>query len=388
MHIKKRPVAAAGVAAAMAVALSACGGLSTSSTGSGGSGASVGSDGPWPTVKVGGVGVQADIPDISKFCGTKPIKVGYADGNNNNTWRKATIALFKAQAAKCSNITQVVVTDAQNNTQKAISDINSMVAQGVNVIVTFGDAGQALLPTVQKATAAGVAVVPIVSGIGGTPGKDYVDFVSENVETYGKNLADWTAKAMHGKGNLVMLGGVAGSAYSQTVYDGVKKAVAEHPGVHLLNADGYVATDWDVSKTQQVVAGLITKYGKIDGIVSDFGGGSVGGIRAFIAANKPLPVWAANDSNEFASLWYQYHKRYPSYQIATESSRNWVVQAALNKGLAAYNGIADTSPSTYNLEIIEDSTNPKMMPKYDKSLPADAILSSGLTTDQIKALYK
>jgi ribose transport system substrate-binding protein len=29
-----------------------------------------------------------------------------------------------------------------------------------------------------------------------------------------------------------------------------------------------------------------------------------------------------------------------------------------------------------------------MMPKYDKSLPADAILSSGLTTDQIKALYK
>ncbi|MFD8870610.1 substrate-binding domain-containing protein [Streptomyces sp. NPDC059590] len=385
MHIKKRAVAATSVAAATVMALSACGGLST---GTGGSDASGGSSSPWPTVKVGGVGVQSDIPDITKFCGTKPIKVGYADGNNNNTWRKATIALFKAQAAKCPNITQVMVTDAQNNTQKAISDINSMVAQGVNVIVTFGDAGQALLPTIQKATAAGVAVVPIVSDIGGTPGKDYVDFVSENVDTYGKTLADWTIKAMHKKGNLVMLGGVAGSAYSQAVYDGVKKAVAEHPGVRLLNSDGYVATDWDVSKTQQVVAGLITKYGKIDGIVSDFGGGSVGGIRAFIAANKPLPAWSANDSNEFASLWYQYHKRYPSYQIATESSRNWVVEAALNKGLAAYNGITDTEPSTYNLQIIEDSTNPKMMPKYDKSLPADAILSSGLTTEQIKALYK
>ncbi|MGW5693850.1 substrate-binding domain-containing protein [Streptomyces asiaticus] len=385
MHIKKRAVAAAGVAAATAMALSACGGLSTSAGGSGGSGDS---SSPWPTVKVGGVGVQSDILDITKFCGTKPIKVGYADGNENNTWRKTTIALFRAQAAKCPNITQVVVTDAQNNTQKAISDINSMVAQGVDVIVTFGDAGQALLPAIRKATAAGVAVVPIISSVGGTPGTDYVDFVSENVETYGKNLADWTIKTMHGKGNLLMLGGVAGSAYSRTVYDGVKKAVAEHPGVRLLNSSGYVATDWDVSKTQQVVAGLITKYGKIDGIVSDFGGGSVGGIRAFIAANKPLPVWSANDSNEFASLWYQYHKRYPSYQIATESSRNWVVKAALNKGLAAYNGITDTEPSTYNLQIIEDSTNPKMMPKCDKSLPADAIISSGLTTDQLKALYK
>ncbi|MFI9629886.1 substrate-binding domain-containing protein [Streptomyces sp. NPDC052042] len=386
MHVKKR-VAATSVAAAAAMALSACGGLSTGS-GSATGGGSGDSSSPWPTVKVGGVGVQSDIQDVTKFCGTKPIKVGYADGNANNTWRKATIALFRAQAAKCPNITQVMVTDAQNNTQKAISDINSMVAQGVNVIVTFGDAGQALLPAIQKANAAGVAVVPIVSSIGGTPGKDYVDFVSEDVEAYGKTLADWTIKTMKGKGNLVMLGGVAGSAYSQTVYDGVKKAVAEHPDIRLLNSDGYVATDWDVSKTQQVMAGLITKYGKIDGIVSDFGGGSVGGIRAFIAANKPLPVWAANDSNEFASLWYRYHKQYPSYQIATESSRNWVVQAALNKGLAAYNGIDESEPSTYNLQIIEDSTNPKMMPKYDKSLPADAILSSGLTTEQIKALYK
>ncbi|MEX0426450.1 substrate-binding domain-containing protein [Nocardioides sp. DS6] len=386
MRTKKRLLAAATAATATALGLSACsGGLSTTAAGtsSGGDGGS-----PWPTVKVGGVGIQSDIQDISKFCGTKPIKVGYADGNDNNTWRKATIALFRAEAAKCPNITQVVVTDAQNNSQKAISDINSMVAQGVDVIVTFADAGQALLPTIQKATAAGVAVVPIVSGIGGTPGKDYVDFVSEDVNTYGKNLADWTIKTMHDKGNLVMLGGVAGSAYSQAVYDGVKQAVAQHPGVKLLNTDGYIATDWDVSKTQQVMAGLITKYGKIDGIVSDFGGGSVGGIRAFIAANKPLPVWSANDSNEFACLWYQYHKRYPTYQIATESSRNWVVLAALHKGLAAYNGIENDEPSTYNLQIIEDSTNPKMMPTCDKSLPSDAILSSGLSVKEIKALYK
>ncbi|WP_051821271.1 substrate-binding domain-containing protein [Streptomyces sp. SCSIO 75703] len=386
MHVKKRRVAVSGVAVAAAMALGACGGLS-SGTGSadGGSG---GSAGPWPTVKVGGVGVQSDIRDVTEFCGTKPIKVGYADGNANNTWRKATIALFRAQAAKCSNITQVMVTDAQNNTQKAISDINSMVAQGVNVIVTFGDAGEALLPAIQKANAAGVAVVPIVSSVGGTPGEDYVDFVSEDVEAYGRTLAEWTIKTMNGKGNLVMLGGVAGSAYSRTVYEGVKKAVAEHPGVRLLNSDTYVATDWDVGKTQQVVAGLITKHGRIDGIVSDFGGGSVGGIRAFIAADKPLPVWAANDSNEFAGLWHRYHKRYPSYQIATESSRNWVVQAALNKGLAAYNGIAETQPSTYTLEIIEDSTDPDRMPRYDKSLPADAILSSGLTVDQLKELYE
>ncbi|MCI2956519.1 substrate-binding domain-containing protein [Agromyces atrinae] len=339
-------------------------------------------------ITVGTVGVQADIQDISAFCGDEDITVALADGFGGNSWRKITRALFEAEAAKCPNITKVIYTDAQGDTQKAISDINSLVAQGVDVIVTFVDGGEALLPTIQKATEAGVSVVPFVGSPGGEPGVDYVDFVSEDIATYGKNLAEWTIETMGGEGNLVMLGGIAGNSYSQAVYDGVIAAVEANPGVTLLNEDGPVATDWEPGKTQQVVAGLITKYGDIDGIVADYGGGSVGGIRAFEAAGKPLPVWSANDSNEFACLWYEYKDAQPTYQIATESSRNWVVVAALHKGLAATNGLPNDEPSTYNLEIIEDSTDPDKMPTCEPDLPADAILSSGLTVDQLTELFK
>ena len=168
---------------------------------------------------------------------------------------------------------------------------------------------------------------------------------------------------MGGEGSLVMLGGIAGNSYSQGVYDGVVRALEDYPGITLLNEDGPVSTDWEPGKTQQVVAGLITSYGDIDGIVSDYGGGSVGGIRAFQAAGKELPVWTANDSNEFACLWYEHGSEESKYQIATMSSRNWVVQAALNKALAAHNGIVSTDPSIFQLEIIEDSTDPNLMPR-------------------------
>lgn len=344
--------------------------------------------GPVDGQQVGVVGTQDQVQDISTFCGTKDITVALADGFGGNSWRKITRAMFEAEAAKCPNIKKVIYTDAQGDTLKAISDINSLVAQGVDVIVTFVDGGEALLPTIQKATAAGVKVVPFIGSPGGTPGADYVDFVAEDIKTYGSSLADWTIDAMGGKGNLVMLGGIAGNSYSQGVYDGVKAAVAEHPGITLLNQDGPVSTDWEPGKTQQVVAGLITKYGQIDGVVADYGGGSVGGIRAFIGANKPLPVWSANDSNEFACLWYEYKNSNPSFQIATESSRNWVVAVALHKGLAAANGILNTEPSTFDLQIIEDSRKPDMAPKCEKSLPSDAILSSGLTVEQLQALFK
>lgn len=390
LHLKKRALSAAGLALASGLSLTACGGggLASTDTSKDDAAGDGGTSSRWSSVTVGTTGTQDQIQDISKFCGDKPIKVGLADGFGGNSWRKITRALLEAEAAKCPNVTKVIYTDAQGDTQKAISDINSMVSQGVNVIVTFVDGGEALLPTIQKATAAGVAVVPFVGSPGGTPGKDYVDFVSEDVKTYGKNLAEWTIEKMGGKGNLIMLGGIAGNSYSQAVYDGVVEAVKAHAGVKLLDSDGPVSTDWEPGKTQQVVAGLITRYGTIDGIVADYGGGSVGGIRAFLAAGKPLPVWSANDSNEFACLWYQYHPSQPTYQIATESSRNWVVTAALHKGLAAYNKLPNTEPSTYNLQVIEDSTDPAKQPKCDKSLPPDAILSSGLSVDQLKELFR
>lgn len=384
MSTKRKTLAAAALIGALALTGCSTGSLSSDTAADTGTDTAQGSG----EVTVGTAGLQGDIQDISNFCGEEDLTVALADGFGGNSWRKITRAIFEEEAAKCDNITKVIYTDAQGDTQKAISDINSLVAQGVDVIVTFVDGGEALLPTIKKATEAGVKVVPFIGSPGGTPGTDYVDFVSEDINTYGKNLAQWTIDTMGGKGNLVMLGGIAGNSYSQAVFDGVMEAVEANPEITLLNEDGPVATDWEPGKTQQVVAGLITKYGDINGIVADYGGGSVGGIRAFEAAGKPFPVWSANDSNEFACLWYEYKDAQPTYQIATESSRNWVVAVALHKGLAAANGLPNDEPSTYNLEIIEDSTDPDKAPTCEAELPPDAILSSGLSVDSLKSLFE
>ncbi len=384
--IRRKVIRGAALLAVAGLALTGC--ASGGSDGGSGDGGGAGAGSVVPEgQELGRAGLQSEIVDITEYCGDEPIKVALADGFGGNSWRKITRAIFEDWAAKCDNITDIIYTDAQGDTQKAISDINSLVAQGVDVIVSFVDGGEALLPTIRQATEQGVSFVPFVGSPGGEPGVDYVDFVAEDIETYGEGLARWTMEQMGGEGNLVMLGGIAGNSYSQGVYDGVVRALDDYPNITLLNEDGPVSTDWEPGKTQQVVAGLITSYGDIDGIVSDYGGGSVGGIRAFQAAGKELPVWTANDSNEFACLWYEHGSEDSKYQIATMSSRNWVVQAALNKALAAHNGIISTDPSIFKLEIIEDSTDPDLMPQCEASLPADAILSSGLSVERLKELF-
>ena len=50
-------------------------------------------------------GTVADLQPMSKFCGTKPIKVALSDGWGGNYWRHITRAEFEDEASKCKNIT-------------------------------------------------------------------------------------------------------------------------------------------------------------------------------------------------------------------------------------------------------------------------------------------
>jgi len=339
-------------------------------------------------------GTVADLVDIAPFCGTEHIKVGMNDGFGGNSWRKITRAEAEDEASKCPNI-EFTYTDGQGDAQKTISDLQGLVAQDYKVIIGFADAADAMAPAYRDAMAAGVSIVPYIAPpTGATPGDGVTDWVREDGVAYGQSLAAWTIKAMGDKGNLVFLGGQPGNGYSQFVYDQVKAEAAKHPDVHLLNldpgiGDTFVVTNWEPGKTQEVVAGLLTQYPSIDGIVSDYGGGSVGGIRAFQAADRLIPPWAANDSNEFACLWANRDPKETKYQIGTVSSRNWISRVALRRALADYNGIQNPEPQIIKLDLSEDSTStdPALAPKCDPSLPPDAILSSQLSVDQLKALF-
>ena len=94
------------------------------------------------------------------WCGTKKITLALADGFGDNNWRKVTSGEAQNEAKKCPSVTKFVYTDGQGNTQKSISDIQGLTAQGVNAMVVFPDQGKAVLPAIRQAYKAGLVVVP------------------------------------------------------------------------------------------------------------------------------------------------------------------------------------------------------------------------------------
>ena len=323
--------------------------------------------------------------DITAVCGTEPITVALADGFGGNSWRRITRAEFEDEAAKCPNIEEVLYTDAQGDQQQANADINSLVAQGADAIVVYADFGEAELPAIRAAHDEGVAIVPYLADPGGTPGEDYVDFIDEDRDAIGKLWADWISEAV-GEGDIIFLGGIPGNPSSLGFIESLKKGLEAHPEISLLS-DAPVDTNWDAAEYQRVMAGLLTQYDNIDGIVTDYGLGSIGAMRAYVAANEPLPPIAALASgNENGCLWEELSASNPDFQFMSVDGTTRIVRVALGKAVAAAQGLDDPFPNIVPLFVYGDSLSDSP-PQCFPDLPPDADLSSSLTPEQLADLF-
>lgn len=324
--------------------------------------------------------------NIAPYCGTKPIRVALVDGYGGNTWRKTTLAELRDEASKCPNIKHVAYTNADGSEQTYNAAINSYTAQGYNIIIAFTDFGDASLPAYRSAFQAGVTIVPYLGRLDGQPGTDYAANVYQAATAQGEIMGEWLGKALHGKGNVLMLGGPAGAASSARFLTGFKEGIAKYPGLVLLDKN-YVVTNWNPAYAQQATSGLIAKYPKIDGIASDYGVTALAAIKAFQQAGLKVPAIATSASNNQLDC---------KYDAAVKAGTAWpylaldgttrIVRFALQRALAAYNHVPDSEPSGILPYVFADSTQ-NILPKCDPNAPPDADLSSSLSSAQLNALF-
>ena len=271
---RSRLIIGASALAAASLALAACS-SGGSSSGTGGTGGNTG----------GGTAASSKYP----WCGPKQASIALADGFGDNTWRELTRYSAVTIAAECPSVTKYVYANGEGNTQKAISDINSLVAQGITGIVDFPDAGKAMLPVLTKAYQAGTIVVPYRVDPGGTAGQNYNAYLSTDFTSAGVLWGQDVAKALNGQGNVVFLGGPPANSQSLEEYQGLQSVFKSYPGIHIIGQKPYNVTNWDPALTQQVMASLLSKYPKIDAVVSDFGTALAASFPQFTKAGRQIP---------------------------------------------------------------------------------------------------
>ena len=204
-----------------------------------------------------GLAGSAAYAETPSWCGPKKATIAFLDGFGGNSWRLITTASAKEEAQKCPSITGYEYADGQGNTQKAISDIKSMAAKGIDALVVFGDAGPAVLPALTSVFKAGKVVVPYRVDVGGEAGKNYTKFIGASFKNDGVNWGNWIKSILPNGGNLLFLSGPAGNSQGTDELEGLKSVLG--PEYKFINPAPFDVTNWDPALTQQVLTAEIAK---------------------------------------------------------------------------------------------------------------------------------
>lgn len=321
--------------------------------------------------------------NFSDYCGDKPVVVGILDGYGGNAWATGKSALVKQLAESCPNVTEVKYADAGGDVQKYIAAINSFVAQGVNVIETFDYMGEPTVPAFRNAQQRGVLVgnANALPGSGQVPG----DFTSVVVPDFDGNASQWVeflTKATDDKGRIAYVGGPAGNLFDAPQIEAIQKAIEEQgSGIELVNTDPLVGA-WDPATTQQVVAGLLQTDPDVDGIINSYTATGPAIVRAYEAADIPLPAMTGQSSSmELVCLAHDYADKGLKVQSLDGTPNLHAIDLA--KLLAAWSGMdaPELGPTdSYTTVTLADYINTEdgILPECDTSVPPGADFSEAM----------
>lgn len=149
------------------------------------------------------------------------IKIGLSQGTMNHPWRVAMVDRNKEYADKNLPDVEVIVTDGQNDSSKQVSDVESLIAQGINVLLISPLTEDALTPAVADAIAAGIRVVTMDRKVN----TEVTSHVGAENRPIGVMAGKFLVEKLGSKGNVIELQGTGGASATVDRHNGFDEAL-------------------------------------------------------------------------------------------------------------------------------------------------------------------
>ena len=203
-----------------------------------------------------------------------------------NDWSQAQIAGLKEQFGKMG-IDIIAVTDAGFKPEKQVADIETVLAQKPNIIVSIPTDPVATAEAYRKAAEQGVKLVfmdNVPKGL--TAGKDYVSVVSADNYGNGVAAAHLMAKALKGKGKIGLVFHAADFFVTRQRLDGFKNTIQEnYPDIKIVGEQGIGGPDF-TGDADKAASALLTSNRDLNAIWAVWDVPAEGVISAARAAGK------------------------------------------------------------------------------------------------------
>ncbi|MBE3599566.1 MAG: ABC transporter substrate-binding protein [Limnochordaceae bacterium] len=233
-----------------------------------------------------------------------PYTVAISNGFVGSEWRiqmvESAKKVFDEYKSKGLVKGDLYVNHAGPDVTAQIAQIRNMINRGFDVIIINPNSQTALNPVIEEAADRGIVVIVVDQEV---TSPKAVNVVIDQAE-WARISARWLAEKLQGKGNIVVINGLAGHPANEDRWRGAREVFGRYPGIKILTM---THANWDQATGQQVMSNLLATYPNIDGVwVQD--GMAEGALRAVLASGRKLPLMSGEARVGYMRLWDQLKK--------------------------------------------------------------------------------
>ncbi|MHA3980183.1 ABC transporter substrate-binding protein [Halovulum sp. GXIMD14794] len=235
-------------------------------------------------LSISGGALAQDMPKLEQ---KERYKVGFSQMESNNPWRIAETKSFHDTAESCG--WDLIATDAAGSAAKQVADVDSMIAQGIDVLFLPPREEKPLIPAVMKAKAAGIptflvdrSVDPAVA----QAGTHYIAFLGSDFIEQGNRAAEWLIENFEGdKGVIVELEGTTGSSPANDRKKGFDDRILQDDRFEIVASQ---SGDFARDLGRQVMETLLQAHPDVNVVYAHNDEMAIGAIQALeLAGRKP-----------------------------------------------------------------------------------------------------
>ena len=223
--------------------------------------------------------------------------IGVSWSNFQEERWKTDEAAMKAAIAAAGD--KYISADAQSSAQKQLADIESMIAQGANVLIVLAQDSSAIAPAVQKAVDEGIPVIGYDRLIE-NPNAFYITFDNKEV---GRMQAR-AVFAVKPAGNYAFIKGSSADPNADFLFSGQMEVLKDAIAAGKIKNVGEAYTDgWLPANAQKNMEQILTKNNnKVDAVVASNDGTAGGAIAALAGQGMAGAVPVSGQDGDHAAL--------------------------------------------------------------------------------------
>lgn len=226
------------------------------------------------------------LPASAEGPARKKFVVGFAQDTLANDWRAAQVRDLKTALAKHDDI-EFIFTDAKGDAARQVQDLDDLAARGVDVLITSPRDAEMMREPIARIHRKGTPVILLSRRVAGS---EFTQFISADNRAIGRQAARYLAKRLKGKGNILVLQGVATASSAIERSAGFEEELKKHPNLKITATR---PADYLRAMAIQRVEEALTQKIPFDAIYAQSDSMAMGALMALKRAGidpKKLPI--------------------------------------------------------------------------------------------------